>query len=121
MNRRNAVLAWLPILLGCVTAVTPLAAPSSAGRDVKAPVVIKRVEPVSPPDASDQRVQGVVIIEAVISTEGRVTSTKVLQSVDPRLDEAARSALVQWECGPGTLDGKPVEVHYDLTFNFRLE
>ena len=61
-----------------------------------------------------------MIIEATIGADGRVRDTRVLRSV-PLLDDAALSAVRQWEYEPTLLNGKPVAVIMTVTVNFRLQ
>ena len=61
-----------------------------------APTKTKHVSPVYPQLAQDSKVQGVVILEALIGVEGKVTNARVLRSV-PLLDQAALDAVMQWE------------------------
>ena len=66
------------------------------------------------------RVQGVVILEAIIGVDGRVQQARVLRSV-PLLDQAALNAVQSWEYTPTLLDGRPVPIIMTVTVNFRLE
>ena len=72
-----------------------------------------------PPDAQAARIQGVVIIEATIDTDGRVHDAKVLRSI-PALDDAALAAVRQWEFTPTLLEGVPVPVIMTVTVNFTM-
>jgi protein TonB len=65
-------------------------------------------------------VQGVVIIEATIDTEGRVRNAFVLRSI-PLLDQAALDAVRQWEFEPVQLNGVPKPVIMTVTVNFTLQ
>ena len=65
------------------------------------------------------RVEGTVIIEAVIDTDGRVQSARVLRSI-PLLDTAALTAVGQWAYSPSLLNGVPVPVIMTVTVTFRL-
>jgi periplasmic protein TonB len=65
------------------------------------------------------RVQGVVIIELVIATDGTVGEAWVLRSI-PLLDQAALDAVVEWRYEPTLLNGAPVEVIATVTVNFTL-
>ncbi|MGK2857111.1 MAG: energy transducer TonB [Thermoanaerobaculia bacterium] len=94
--------------------------PLRVGGNVKAPVVIKRVEIVYPEAAIEARVQGIVIIEAVIDRNGDVRDARVLKSLPLGLDAAAVRAIKQWKFKPGTVDGKPVDVIFNLTVNAKL-
>ena len=49
-------------------------------------------DPVYPPIAQAARVQGIVIIEATLGTDGRVVNARILRSV-PLLDQAALEAV----------------------------
>jgi protein TonB len=99
---------------------TNLGAPLRVGGDVKAPVLKERIEPQYPEAARKARMQGVVILEAIITTEGRVANVKVLKSVNPLLDAAAERAVSQWVYKPATLNGRAVSVYLTVTVNFQL-
>ena len=73
----------------------PPSAPIRVGGQIKAPTKTHDVRPVYPPIAQSARVQGVVIIEATIGTDGRVKEAKVLRG-QPLLDQAALDAVKQW-------------------------
>jgi len=91
------------------------------GGDVHAPVVIEKVEPSYTEEARNARISGIVIIEAVIGRDGAVKNASVLKPLPFGLDQAAVDAVKQWKFEPGTLDGKPVDVIFNLTVNFRLD
>jgi TonB family protein len=65
-------------------------------------------------------VAGVVILEAVIDRDGNVKDVMVLKPLPYGLSEAAVDAVKQWKFKPGTLDGTPVDVIFNLTVNFKL-
>jgi TonB family protein len=90
------------------------------GSGISAPRQIKKVNPVYPSAAQRERVQGVVILEAIIGTDGKVTDARVLRSV-PLLDQAALDAVKQWEYTPTLLDGKPVPLVMTVTTNFTMD
>jgi TonB family protein len=91
------------------------------GGDVKPPRVVKRVDPQYPKEARENRVTGVVILEAVIDKEGRVEQVRALKGIPFGLTEAAMDAVRQWEFEPALKDGVPVTVFFNLTVNFRLK
>ena len=72
-----------------------------------------------PAIAQAARVQGIVIVEAIIGTDGKVRDAKVLRSI-PLLDQAALDAVRQWEYTPSRLNGVPVPVIMTVTVNFTL-
>ncbi|MYJ05752.1 MAG: energy transducer TonB, partial [Acidobacteria bacterium] len=94
--------------------------PVRVGGNISPPTKVRDVPPVYPPVAQQARVQGVVILEAVIGPTGAVTDVKVLRSV-PLLDEAAITAVKQWQYTPTLLNGVPVPVIMTVTVNFTLQ
>lgn len=86
---------------------------------VKAPLKIAHTAPSYPPIAQTARVQGTVILEAIISESGQVESLRVLRSVG-LLDDAAMTAVRQWRYEPALLNGAPVPVIITITVDFRL-
>ena len=75
---------------------------------------------VYPPIAQSARVQGIVIIEATIGPDGKVRDAKVLRG-QPLLNDAALSAVRQWEYTPTLLNGVPVPVIMTVTVTFTLQ
>jgi protein TonB len=94
--------------------------PLRVGGAISAPVAIRRVNPTYTEIARKARVSGIVIVEAIIDREGRVKDAKILRGLPMGLDKAALDALKQWTFEPAKLNGKPVEVYYNLTINFQL-
>lgn len=90
--------------------------PLRVGGDVSAPVELRRVLPVFPDRCAGFRFEGVFIVEAIISTSGRVSGLRVLRpavSVPPcpEAEMAVRRALAQWHFKPATYRGQPVPVY----------
>ena len=105
---------------GVITDTAPKDVPLRVGGDVKAPVVINRVEPVYPEVARKARISGIVIVECIIDKSGNVTNVQVLKPLPFGLDQAAVDAVRRWKFRPGTLNGQPVDVIFNLTVNFKL-
>jgi len=113
---------------GLVEGGTPVTSPPPAapeplrhvGGVIKAPVKIRDVNPVYPAIAQSAHVEGLVILEAVIDEQGRVSATRVLKHV-PLLDDAAETAVRQWVYSPTLLNGQPIPVVMTVTVHFRLE
>ena len=61
------------------------------------------------------------IVQAVIDKQGNVVDAKVLKGLPMGLDQEALRAIRQWKFEPATLNGKPVDVYYNLTVNFTLQ
>jgi protein TonB len=89
------------------------------GGAIKEPKKIKDVKPAYPEDAKNAGIQGIIILESVIGTDGSVQEAKVLRSV-PQLDKAALDAVVQWRYTPTLLNGEPVELIMTVTVTFTL-
>jgi TonB family protein len=90
------------------------------GGDVTAPKLLTRVEPRYPQGAREERIEGVVILEAVITASGNVADVKVLKFVHPLVDAAAAHAVRQWIYRPATLNGEAVAVYLTVTVTFNL-
>jgi len=94
-------------------------APRVAGSEVPAPKRTKFVSPQYPPDAQARGLRGIVILELVIDTEGKVASVTVTRSVPP-FDDAAVLAARQWEYEVTRVDGQPVPVRLSVPITFTM-
>ena len=83
-------------------------------------LLVSKVSPVYPPDARATRVQGAVVLAAIIGKDGSVQSVRVVSSASPLLEKAALDAVKQWKYRPYLLNGNPVEVETQITVNFTL-
>src|SRR6266700_2994973 len=112
-------------VIGGIISSTPMAVPKVAvqrvrvSQGVTAGLVIKRVNPTYPPLARTARVQGSVVLAAVIGKDGSIQNLHVL-SGHPLLTQAALEAVKQWRYKPYILNGEPVEVDTQVTVNFTL-
>ena len=91
------------------------------GGDVKAPVVLSKVEPQYPEEARKARIAGIVIVEVIIDKSGNVADINVLKPLPFGLDQAAVDAVKQWKFKPALKNGEPVDVVFNLTVNFKLD
>lgn len=131
---------WLAVVVavGAVlitTAFLSTAAPASAPApptyatdtkdNVTEPKLVSRVLPVYPESARIKRAQGMVIVETTINAKGDVTGVAVAKrpagDEGESLAEAALAAVKQWKFEPAKKAGKPVEVKYNVTVNFKLD
>jgi periplasmic protein TonB len=96
----------------------PLAHPPRVSRIMEGNLM-SRVQPLYPPLARQARIQGQVVIRAVISRNGMIENLQVL-SGHPMLVQAAIDAVKQWRYRPYFLNGEPVEVETQVTVNFLL-
>lgn len=89
--------------------------------DVVPPRRIEGPAPQYTPVARTARIQGVVIVQALIGVDGRIHELKVLKGLPMGLSEAAAEAIREWRFEPARDEsGNPVDVYYNLTVNFRL-
>jgi TonB family protein len=98
----------------------PLRLPS-AGDVPSTPRLLNKAHPVYPypAEAKWKHIEGVVLLNGVIDTEGRVKALVVLAG-PPALHEAALQMVRNWTYTPTLIDGKPVEVEMTARINFRL-
>jgi protein TonB len=81
--------------------------------------LIHDVTPKYPPEAGRERIEGTVVLRAVIGKDGSVQDVRV-ESGLPVLAQAAMDAVKQWRYKPYLLNGEPVEVDSRITINFTL-
>jgi protein TonB len=93
--------------------------PLRVGGSIRPPQKLHDVVPRYPALAQAARIEGVVILEAVIAEDGHVRSLRVLRSISV-LDEAAMAAVWQWMFSPTLLNGQPVAVAMTVTVAFKL-
>jgi TonB family protein len=99
----------------------PLAPRVEPGLGWKEPVAVRKAAPAYPEEARQARVMGIVVLEAEIAADGRVTDTRVLESPSPLLAAAAAEAVRAWEFEPARdAAGRAVAVRYVVTLNFQL-
>ncbi len=89
--------------------------------EVVPPQKIHHVQPVYTEEAREARLQGVVIVQAIIDTMGGVRNVQVLKGLPMGLSESAVAAVQEWRFRPATLHGAPVAVFYNATVNFSLQ
>jgi TonB family protein len=135
MSRRRLV--WTAAVLACVMAGaiagTVRALPLAAGDpqqvvDAKEPGltmprVISEVKPQYTPEAMRARIEGTVILTAVVRTDGRTSDIAITRSLDKEygLDEQAVAAIGGWRFEPGRKDGKAVAVRVTIELSFTLK
>jgi TonB family protein len=68
------------------------------------------------------KIQGGVLLECVVQTDGTVGDVRVLRSLDTTygLDQEAIKAAKQWKFAPGTRNGEPVPVMVTIELTFTL-
>ena len=111
----GTVLAWI--------ADTPVRMPGEPPRiasEVTGGQITHQVTPVYPQQARTQRIQGAVVLEAMIKEDGTVAHVTVLSGGPSSLVNAARQAVQQWRYTPLELNGKPMPMRKEITIKFTL-
>jgi TonB family protein len=76
--------------------------------------------PIYPPQGMQSRMQGSVVLYALISRKGDISDLEIVSSPDPSLTAAAMDSVRKWKYEPPLLNGKPVETETTITVNFNL-
>ncbi len=140
MSRKRLV--WTAVVLMCVMGGTiagtvvafPLGRPigeavahaqevvDSKAPGVTLPTVVSSVKPEYTPEAMRARIEGTVIMMAVVRTDGTPSDIEITRSLDAEygLDKQAVTALSQWRFEPGRKDGKAVAVRVTVEMRFTL-
>ena len=92
------------------------------GNGVETPRLLREVTPKYTAEAMRAKVQGIVLVEAVVLPDGTVGDVEVIRSLDKifGLDEEAIRAARQWRFLPGTRFGEPVAVLVTIELTFTL-
>jgi len=89
------------------------------GGNVTAASILTQTRPLYPPLARQARIQGNVVLHAIIDKDGRVAQLEVV-SGHPLLVQSALDAVKQWRYKPTQLNGDPVEVDTTITVTFTM-
>lgn len=113
-------------VIGGIISSTPVAVPKVAtpqrvrvSQGVTEGLILKKIQPIYPPLARSARIQGTVVLQAVIGKDGSIQGLRAI-SGHPMLTPAAIEAVKQWRYKPYFLNGEPVEVDTQITVNFTL-
>jgi tol-pal system protein YbgF len=90
------------------------------GGAVTMPVLVKEAKPQYTAEAKRAKIQGTVILECVVLTDGRVGHCGVTRSLDPGLDQEAIKSAQRWTFKPGIKDGRPVQTRITIELTFTL-
>jgi protein TonB len=88
---------------------------------VRRPVLLVKVQPDYPETARRAKLEGDVVVEAVISRDGSVEDVKLLRSTNPIFVAAAMDAVRHWRYSPATQNGMPVKVYFTVEVRFVLQ
>jgi TonB family protein len=85
------------------------------------PVPQRKVDPKYPQTLIKEKVDGDVVLYAIIRKDGTVDSIQLVRGIDPQLDKNSMDALSRWVFKPGARDGQPVDLEavVHIPFHFR--
>jgi TonB family protein len=93
----------------------------AAGGDVTKPVGLTQPLPPYTDEARDARIEGIMLLKAVIRKDGSVTNVQVIRGLGYGLDERAVETIARkWRFQPGTKNGQPVNVLATIEVAFKL-
>jgi TonB family protein len=90
------------------------------GANVAAAKLIQKVDPIYPPQARTERIEGDVVLKVTINEDGSVESAEPIDG-NPALAGAAQEAVRQWRYQTTLLNGQPVKVQTTVTIPFQLK
>ncbi len=93
--------------------------PGAPNENLSAPVALYKVDPAYPADLRRDRVEGVVVLYAIIRSDGSVGEVRILEGVQDDLDHNASTALQKWHFRPATKDGLPVDLEAVIRVPFK--
>jgi protein TonB len=97
----------------------PVASTLKVSQGVSQGLLVKRVQPVYPQQAIQMRIEGSVLLDAVITKDGKISNVKVAKG-DNVLAKAAVDAVKQWKYNPYFLNGEPVDIQTQINITFKL-
>jgi TonB family protein len=94
-------------------------APREVSANAMAGNILTKVMPVYPPAAKQAKIQGQVVLSAIIGKDGLFKSLQVLSGPD-ELRASAWNAVKEWTYKPYLLNGQPVEVETTISVTYAL-
>jgi TonB family protein len=124
LSSRVFAVCWISILLGSAF-VLPAATGLSEqvyriGGDVSAPTLVHKVEPKYTRKSRREKTQGIVVLDLVVSSNGRPEGVRIDKGLTRDLDRQAVRAVSSWRFKPAIKDGRPVPVQAKVEVHFRL-
>lgn len=115
------VVATNPAQIMPISAPTPqipqFSEPVHLSEEAARALLVHSPDPVYPPEASAQKLQGAVVLQAMIGRDGSVKDLKIVRGYFV-LGRAATAAVKQWRFQPYILNGRPAETQTVITINF---
>lgn len=93
----------------------------SVGGGVSSPIPLVQPLPLYTEEARKARIEGIVLLQAIIRKDGSVDSFRVIRGLGYGLDESAINTIAtKWRFKPGMISGQPVDVQANIEVTFRL-
>src|SRR5262249_42944662 len=123
---RSSIGTRAMVALAAIALIAPLSAfqsqgPYKVGNGVSAPKIVFKVQPDYTDDAKSAKIEGSVLVQAVIGADGGIRDMEITKHLEPSLDANTLVALAQWKFQPGMKDGAPVDVSVTIEVNFKLK
>jgi protein TonB len=94
--------------------------PYRPGSGITAPAIIREVKPDYTEEGRRRNLEGDVVVEIVVRSDGTVGNVKLLQGLGAGLDQRAVDAVRQWRFSPARRLGVPVDVIVEVAMEFKL-
>jgi TonB family protein len=94
--------------------------PYRPGAGITAPAIVREVKPDYTEEGRRRRIEGDVVVEIVVKSDGSVGNVKLLQGLGAGLDERAVEAVRQWRFSPARRYGTAVDVIVEVAMEFKL-
>lgn len=104
-----------------VTPPAPSCAPSTTGGQITPPMKTRDVRPIYKQEWVAARLEGDVLLQAMIGKDGTVRSVDVMSPVNADLEDSAVNAVTQWQFSPTYLNCEPIEVQMFVTVHFKAD
>jgi TonB family protein len=111
----------LALRLNVETPVAQDAGQIQVSAGVMAGQIVLKTQPVYPPEAKADPIDGQVILHAIIGKDGSVEHLTILQSLRGDYDRSALDAVKDWKYKPYLLNGNPTEVETTITVNYSTD
>ena len=94
--------------------------PYRPGTGITAPAILREVKPEYTEEGRRRQIQGDVVMEIIVRSDGSVGNVKLLQGLGAGLDQRAVDAVRQWRFSPAKRYGVPVDVIVEIAMEFKL-
>jgi len=94
--------------------------PFKPGSGIEPPTLQREVRPIYTDEARRLSIEGDVVLEIVVTRDGRVGNVRVIRTLGAGLEQRAIEAVRQWRFGPAKRQGQPVDVVVEVSVGFKL-